>query len=142
MLQLQFTWPTSLLPSLPPQPVGAPGESSTDSSDTCQSLCSQGPGRSDSKGSACSAGDLGSIPGSGRFPWRREWQPTAVFLPGEFHGQRSLMDHNPWGRKDQDKTRWLTQPQRRRRCPLPSPPQSHRRVSHGQSLNHTVNPSH
>ena len=32
------------------------------------------------------AGDLGLIPGSGRFPWRREWQPTPVFLPGEFHG--------------------------------------------------------
>ena len=32
--------------------------------------------------------DMGSIPGSGRFPWRRAWQPTAVFLPGESHGQR------------------------------------------------------
>ena len=31
------------------------------------------------------------IPGSGRFPWRRAWQPTPVFLPGEFHGQRSLV---------------------------------------------------
>ena len=32
--------------------------------------------------------DLGSIPGLGRFPWRRKWQPTPVFLPGESHGQR------------------------------------------------------
>ena len=31
------------------------------------------------------AGDVGSIPGSGRFPCRREWQPTPVFLPGESH---------------------------------------------------------
>ena len=31
------------------------------------------------------------IPGSGRFPWKMEWQHTLVFLPGEFHGQRSLM---------------------------------------------------
>ena len=42
------------------------------------------------KESACNAGDPGSIPGSGRFPWRREWQPTPVLLPGDSHGQRSL----------------------------------------------------
>ena len=49
-------------------------------------------GGSDSKESACSAGDPGLIPGSGRsIPWRREWLPTLVFLPGEFHGQRSLV---------------------------------------------------
>ena len=29
----------------------------------------------------------------GKIPWRREWQPTPVFLPGEFHGQRSLADY-------------------------------------------------
>ena len=34
--------------------------------------------------------DVGSIPGSGRFPQRRKWQLTPVFLPGEIHGQRSL----------------------------------------------------
>ena len=45
------------------------------------------PGGSDCKESACSAGDPGSIPGLGRFSWRREWQPTPVFLPGEFHKQ-------------------------------------------------------
>ena len=40
---------------------------------------------------ACNAEDLGSIPGSGRqIPWRREWQLTPVFLPGESYGQRSL----------------------------------------------------
>ena len=39
------------------------------------------PGGSDSKESACSVGDPGLIPGLGRFPWRREWQPTPVFLP-------------------------------------------------------------
>ena len=46
-------------------------------------------GGSDGKESTCNAGDLHSIPG-GRIPWRREWQPIPVFLPGEFHGQRSL----------------------------------------------------
>ena len=47
------------------------------------------PGNSDGKETACNAGDLGSIPGLGRFPWRREWQPSLVFLPGEPHGQRT-----------------------------------------------------
>ena len=32
-----------------------------------------------------------------KIPWRREWQPTPVFLPGESYGQRE--DYNPWGRK-------------------------------------------
>ena len=31
-------------------------------------------------------------------PWRRKWQPTPAFLPGESHGQRSLMGCCPWGR--------------------------------------------
>ena len=37
-------------------------------------------------------------------PWRREWQPTPVFLPGEFHGQRSLVGYSPWGCKELEKT--------------------------------------
>ena len=49
------------------------------------------PGGSDGKVSAYNAGDLGSIPGSGRFPWRRKWQPTPVLLPGKSHGRRSLV---------------------------------------------------
>ena len=32
-------------------------------------------------------------------PWRRKWQPTPVFLPGKFHGQRSLEGYSPWGHK-------------------------------------------
>ena len=48
------------------------------------------PSSSDGKASAGNAGDTSSIPGLGRFPWRRKWQPIPVFLPGEFHGQRSL----------------------------------------------------
>ena len=38
----------------------------------------------------------------------REWQPTPVFLPGEFHGQRSLAGYSPWGHKESDTTEWLT----------------------------------
>ena len=40
-------------------------------------------------------GDMDSILGSGRFPWRRAWQPTLVFLSGESHGQRSLAGYGP-----------------------------------------------
>ena len=61
-------------------------------------------GGSDNKASACSAGDLGSIPGSGRYPGERKWLPTPVFLPGEFHGQWSLTGYNPWGHKELDTT--------------------------------------
>ena len=41
-------------------------------------------------------------------PWRRKWQPTPGFLPGEFHGQRSLVGCSPWGHKESDTTEWLT----------------------------------
>ena len=47
------------------------------------------PGGSDSKESACTAGDPGSIPGLGRAPGEGNGYPTPVFLPGESHGQRS-----------------------------------------------------
>ena len=33
-------------------------------------------------------------------PLRKEWQPTPVFLPGEFHGQRSMGDYSPWCDKE------------------------------------------
>ena len=49
----------------------------------------------DGKESACNAGDPGSIPGLGRFPWRKEWLATPIFLPEESHGQRSLVDYSP-----------------------------------------------
>ena len=52
------------------------------------------PGGSDGKESVCSAGNLGSI------PWRRERLHTPVSLPGDFYGQRSLVDYSPWGRKE------------------------------------------
>ena len=40
--------------------------------------------------------------------WRRKWQPTPVFLPGESHGQRSLVGYSPWGGKESDTTEQLT----------------------------------
>ena len=42
-----------------------------------------------------------------RYEWRREWQSTPVFLPGESHGQRSLMGYSPSGRKESDTTERL-----------------------------------
>ena len=39
-----------------------------------------------------------------KIPWRREWQPTPAFLPGEFHGQRSLAVYSPWGHKESNMT--------------------------------------
>ena len=51
-------------------------------------------GGSDGKGSACGARDSGSIPRSGRSPWRRAWQPIPVFLSGEFHGERNLAGYS------------------------------------------------
>ena len=40
--------------------------------------------------------------------WRRKWQPTHLFLPGEFHEQRSLTGCNPWGHKESDRTEQLS----------------------------------
>ena len=39
-----------------------------------------------------------------KIPWRKAWQPTPVFLPGESNGQRSLAGYSPWGRKELDMT--------------------------------------
>ena len=43
----------------------------------------------------------------GKFPWRRKWQHTPVFLPGESHRQRNLEGCSPWGRKESDTTEQL-----------------------------------
>ena len=60
------------------------------------------------KASTYNVGDLGLIPGLGRSPWRRKWQPTPVLLPGKSHG---LMEepggYSPCGCKESDTTEWL-----------------------------------
>ena len=48
------------------------------------------------------SGDADLIPGLGRFPWRRTWQPTPVFLPGKSHGQRRLASYSPQDCKESD----------------------------------------
>ena len=74
--------------------------------------CSCGfPDGSDDKESACNAGDTGSVLGLFSVPWRREWLPTPVFLPGEFHGQRSLAGYtcgvrHDWGTEHTHNPTW------------------------------------
>ena len=50
----------------------------------------------------------GFDPWLGKITWRRAWLPTPVFLPGEFHGQRSLASYSPRGHKESDMTERLT----------------------------------
>ena len=62
---------------------------------------------SDGKESVYSAGDLGWITGLGRSPEEGNGYPLQfppVFLPGEFHGQRSLEGYSPWDLKEWDRT--------------------------------------
>ena len=65
------------------------------------------PGSSVSKESACNAGDMGSIPRSGRSPGEGNGKATPVFLPGEFHGQRTLVGYSPRSHKESDMN-WMT----------------------------------
>ena len=59
----------------------------------------------DDKESTCNAEDPALIPGLGRSPGEENgWLPTPVFLPREFHGQRSLLGYSPWGSKESDTT--------------------------------------
>ena len=61
------------------------------------------PGDSDGK-----CGRPGFNPWVGKIPWRSVWPSTLVFLPGKFHGQRSLTSYRPWGHKELDTTEWIT----------------------------------
>ena len=54
-----------------------------------------------------------------KIPWRRAWQPTPVFLPGESHGQRSLVGYSPWDRRESDTT---------------VPPSTHAQVADGRLI--------
>ena len=95
----------------------------TDDLSDLPSLCpekklSQGPGKVDSKARGAPGGINGKEPTwqcrtckrhgfdpwVGKIPWRRTWQPTSVFLPGEAHGQRSLVGYSPQGHKELDTT--------------------------------------
>ena len=42
-----------------------------------------------------------------KMPWSRKWQPTSVFIPGKFYGQKSLVGYSPWAYKELGTTEWL-----------------------------------
>ena len=63
---------------------------------------------SDGKESACKAGDLGQIPGSGRSPEEGNGKPLQYSFLENPHGQRSLVSYSLWGHKDLDMTEQLT----------------------------------
>ena len=78
------------------------------------------PGGSDDKRICLQCRRPGFNPWVGKISWRRKWQPTPVFLPGKFHGQRGLVSYSPWGLKESDTTERLDA-----LCmPHPPPPQS------------------
>ena len=60
------------------------------------------------KKSICQFSRCGLDPWVRKIPWRRKWQPTPVFLPGESHGQRSLVGYSPWGPK-RGRHNWVTE---------------------------------
>ena len=69
--------------------------------------------------------DVSLIPGLGRFPRRRAWQPIPAFLPGKLHGQRSLVGYSPPGCKELDMTecvcwRLFMEMDLEWMCPLPA----------------------
>ena len=68
------------------------------------------PGGATIKESASQCRRYGFDPWVRKIPWRREWPPTPVLLPGKFHGQRSLESSNPWGcrvKHNWTGTQWL-----------------------------------
>ena len=50
----------------------------------------------------------GFDPWVGNIPWMRKWLPTPVLLPGDSHGQRSLVGYSPWSCQKSDMTEWLS----------------------------------
>ena len=65
-------------------------------------------GGSDSKVSACNAGNLSSIPGLGRSPGGGHGNPLHYSCLENSHGQRSLVGYRPWGRKESNRTEQLS----------------------------------
>ena len=88
---------------------------------TGENICKRGylfapakgfPGSASGKEPACQCRKrkrLGFNPWVKKIPWRRAWQPTPVFLPGESHGQRNLAGCSPVGCKELDKTEVISQ---------------------------------
>ena len=68
------------------------------------------PGGSGVKNPPANVGDAGESVSIqlGKISWRRDWQSAPIFLPGKFHGQRSMMGYSPWGWKESDMVEQLS----------------------------------
>ena len=86
-------------PPLPPTSLPLSSLGLPSSGEFPLSYSTGNPGGSDGKEFASNAGDSGSISVMGRSPGEENDYPHLVFVPGEFHGQRSLAGYSPWGRK-------------------------------------------
>ena len=87
-----------------PRAAAPPVESCT-CNGTCLPLVKTSPDGASGKEPACQCRRLKRLqfnPWVGKIPWRRDWQATPVFLPGESHGHRSLAGYCPWGHKELD----------------------------------------
>ena len=62
----------------------------------------------------------GFYPWVWKISWSRKQKPTPAFLPGKFHGQRSLVGYSPWGCKESDTTEWLSMPKTEKRKAAPA----------------------
>ena len=66
-------------------------------------------GSSDGKEYACNVGDPDlNLPWVGKIPWRKAWQPTPVFLPGESTWTEDMVRYSPWGCIESDPTTRLS----------------------------------
>ena len=94
-----------------PSPGDVPDPGIEPRSPTCHADAGRRfPSGSEVKASACVFLECrrpGFDPWVRKIPWRRKWQPTPVFLPGESHAGRSLVGYSPWGRKESDTTERL-----------------------------------
>ena len=80
----------------------------TEATEPAHTLVRGIPGGSDSKKICLQCRRPRFHPWVGKIPWRREWQPTPVFFPGEWHGQRSLAGYSQWSHQESDMTEQLS----------------------------------
>ena len=85
-LKCYLSWPTTSLQGFPGGAVGIQVALKLDLFGSAKNL-------------SANAGDTED---TGLIPWRKAWQPTSVFLPGKFHGQRGLNAYGTWGHKEWD----------------------------------------
>ena len=74
----------------------------------------------------------------GKISWRRQWQSIPIFLPGEVHGQRSLVSYSSWGHKELDTHEWLALYQVNKVPSIPSLMTVLKIILHGFGLMHFI----